>query len=167
MGMESFNIMMLPENISISRNNDYWKLCGKTEIKLDVIEDDLVNMCIVTDKNNEYIFKQCIDIKVYETNKLFQGFEFRGCLSCLEEGVKACYDFYECWKEKIPLKIYVLNEEIKAKNCNDLYEVICYMYSEKIKIFKRQYGNIELKVTSGNFYNEIKKRKRWYYKIFS
>ena len=165
--MESFNIMMLSENISINQNKEYWKLYGTTEINLDVIKDDLAKMCTVTSKNNEYVFKQCIDIKVYENNQLFQGFELRGCLSYLREGVKVCYDFYECWKEKIPLNIFVLNQEVKVENFNALYEVVCFMYSEKIRIFKKQYGNIELKVTSGNFYDEIRKRQRWYYKIFS
>lgn len=56
---------------------------------------------------------------------------------------------------------------IKIENENDLYETICYMYSEKIKIFKKQYGDVKLKVTSGNFYREIRWRKKWYYKIFS
>ena len=65
------------------------------------------------------------------------------------------------------LNIFVLNQEVKVENFNALYEVVCFMYSEKIRIFKKQYGNIELKVTSGNFYDEIRKRKRWYYKIFS
>ena len=31
MGMESFNIMMLSENISINQNKEYWKLYGTTE----------------------------------------------------------------------------------------------------------------------------------------
>ena len=60
--MESFNIMMLSENISINQNKEYWKLYGTTEINLDVIKDDLAKMCTVTSKNNEYVFKQCIDI---------------------------------------------------------------------------------------------------------
>lgn len=46
-------------------------------------------------------------------------------------------------------------------------ETICNMYSEKIEIFKKQYGCVELKVTSGNFYYEIRRRKKWYYKIFT
>ena len=37
--MESFNIMMLSENISINQNKEYWKLYGTTEINLDVIKD--------------------------------------------------------------------------------------------------------------------------------
>ena len=70
-------------------------------------------------------------------------------------------------KDIVPLNIFVLNELINIENENDLYETICYMYSEKINIFKKQYGDIELKVTSGNFYQEIRRRKKWYYKIFS
>ena len=47
------------------------------------------------------------------------------------------------------LNIFVLNQEIRVENFNELYEVIYFIYSEKIKIFKKQYGNIELKVKQG------------------
>ena len=167
MGMESYNIMILPENVNIVREKEYWKLCGTTEIFVSVIENELKKLCINSSKNNEYILNQCGDIKMYKDKMLFQGFELRGCFSYLEGGVKICYEFYEFWKDIVPLNIFVLNELINIENENDLYETICYMYSEKINIFKKQYGDIELKVTSGNFYQEIRRRKKWYYKIFS
>lgn len=167
MGMESYNIMLLPENVSIVREKEYWKLCGATEIYINVIEDELKKLCINSSKNNEYILKECVDIKVYEKKMFFQGFELRGCLSYLEGGIKICYEFYKFWKDIVPLNFFVLNQIINIENENDLYETICYMYSEKIKIFKKQYGDTELRVTSGNFYHEIRKRNKWYYRIIS
>ena len=166
MGMESYNIMLLPKNINIKREDAYWKLCGTTDILLNAIEDDLEKLCIKVNKNKEYVFAQCIDVKLHGDKIFFQGFELRGCLSYLA-GVEACYNFYEFWKNKIPLNIFILNQIVNVESSNDLYETICYMYSEKIKLFNKQYGDIELKVTSGNFYREIKKRKRWYNKLFS
>lgn len=167
MGMESYNVMILPVNINIIKDKEYWKLCGNTEMNISAIEHELAKLCINSGKNNEYILNQCVDIKVYKENMQFQGFELRGCLSYLKGGVETCYDFYSFWKDIVPLNIFILNQMVKVENANDLYEVVCSMYSEKIKIFKKQYGDIELKVTSGNFYHEIKKRKRWYYKVFS
>lgn len=167
MGLESYNIMILPKNVSIIRDNEYWRLCGTSEVRLNVIEDNMMKICRRTGKNAEYVLNKCLDIKLYEDKLFFQGFEIRGCLSYLKGGIEECYNFYEFWKDKIPLNIFVLNQLVKVESVNDLYEVICYMYSEKIKIFKNQYGDIELKVTSGNFYHKIKKRNKWYYKIFS
>ncbi len=166
MGMESYNIMLLPENVSIIREKEYWKLCGATEIYLNIIEDELKKLCMISNENNEYIFKECVDIKVYKEKMFFQGFEMRGCLSYLE-GINTCYEFYKFWKDIVPLNFYVLNQIINIENADDLYEIICNMYSEKIKIFKKQYGDVELRVTSGKFYREIRRRNKWYYKIIS
>ena len=126
MGMESYNIMILPENVNIVREKEYWKLCGTTEIFVSVIENELKKLCINSSKNNEYILNQCVDIKMYKDKMLFQGFELGGCFSYLEGGVKICYEFYEFWKDIVPLNIFVLNELINIENENDLYETICY-----------------------------------------
>ena len=75
MGMESYNIMILPENVNIVREKEYWKLCGTTEIFVSVIENELKKLCINSSKNNEYILNQCVDIKMYKDTMLFQGFE--------------------------------------------------------------------------------------------
>ena len=166
MGMESFNIMMLPENVSIVRDNEWWNLQGTAQVKVNIIRNQLSNICNIDNGNNEYIYNDCIDIKVYDNEQCFQGFELRGCLSYLEKGIEYCFNFYEYWKDKIPLKIYILNKPIDVQDSKDLYKIICDMYSEKINIFRKQYGNIEIKVTSGKFYNEIKKRSKWYYKLF-
>ncbi len=39
------------------------------------------------------------------------------------------------------------------------------MYNDKITIFQKQYGHVQFKVTCDEFYKEIKKRNKWYYKI--
>lgn len=165
--MESYNIMILPKQISIIRDNEYWRLSGETKIYLNAIEEGLTKLCDKGGNNGEYLFSKCIDVKLYKDKMFFRGFELRGCLSYLSGGIEACYDFYRFWSDIIPLDIYIFNEKVEVESANDLYESICCKYSKKIEIFKKQYGDIELRVTSGNFYHEIKKQNKWYYKIFS
>lgn len=167
MGMESFNIMILPENVNIIRDREYWRLCGTTEIAIESVENELKEMCNMQRKDKEYVMDECIDIKLYENEQYFQGFELRGCLSYIRGGIEDCYNFYEYWKDKIPLKICILNQVVEVRDASELYQTLCNMYSKKIQIFKRQYDDIELKTTSSSFYTKIKKRKRWYYKLFS
>lgn len=168
MGIESFNIMILPKNVNIIRDGEYWRLCGTTEIAIESVENELKEMYnIRRKKREEYVMDECIDVKLYENEQCFQGFELRGCLSYLRGGIEVCYNFYEYWKDKIPMKVCILNQVVQVIDVSELYQTLCNMYSQKIKIFKKQYGDIELKTTSGSFYIEIKKRKRWYYRLFS
>ncbi len=68
-------------------------------------------------------------------------------------------------KKIVPLKIYILNQEVKAENAKQLNKFIRSMYNDKITIFQKQYGHVQFKVTCDEFYKEIKKRNKWYYKI--
>lgn len=166
MGMESYNVTILPENVSIIRDNEYWILCGASDINIDIIHDRLARLCGRNNQCHEYVFNECIDVKVYEDNMQFQGLELRGCLSYLKGGSEECYNFYKLLGSELDLNIFIMNKKINIKNSDDLYNAICIMYSEKIEIFRKQYGNIELKMTSGGFYQEMKRRRRWYNKIF-
>lgn len=166
MGMESYNILILPENVSIIRDNEYWRLLGASDVNIDIIYDRLAKLCGRSNQWHEYVFDQCIDVKVYEENMQFQGFELRGCLSYLKGGSEECYNFYKLLGSEIDLNVFIMHKKINIKNSDDLYNAICIMYSKQIEIFRKQYGNIELKVTSGGFYQEMERRGRWYNKIF-
>lgn len=166
MGMESYNILILPENVNIIRDGEYWRLQGASDINIDIILDRLTKLCGRSYQRYEYVFNQCIDVKVYEDNMQFQGFELRGCLSYLKGGSEECHNFYKLLGSELDLNIFIMHKKINIKNSDDLYNAICIMYSEKIEFFRKQYGNIELKVTSGGFYQEMERRSRWYNKIF-
>ncbi len=76
-----------------------------------------------------------------------------------------CWDFYEVWNRRVPLKIYVLNQEIEVKNSEELYEVVSEKYKEKIEIFKKSYGDIEVKATGSEFRKIINKQNNWLYRL--
>lgn len=166
MGMESYNIMLLAHNVSIVKKHEYWGLSNYSDMSENTIKKAINQLCNCGMKENEYVFRDIIDVKVYCENNYFQGIETRGCISCLEEGIKRFYELYYKMNEIIPIHVYVLDQRIDIHNENELYDTICNLYSDKINLFKRQYGDEELIVSSGGFYNEINKRKKWYYKIF-
>ena len=166
MGMESYNILMLPENVNIIRDDECWRLQGTSDINIDIILDRLTKLCGRSKQRHEYVFNQCIYVKVCEDNMQFQGFELRGCLSYLKGGSEECYNFYKLLGSELDLNIFIMHKKINIKNSDDLYNAIRIMYSEKIDIFRKQYGNIELKMTSGGFYQEMERRGKWYNKIF-
>lgn len=166
MGLESYNVTILPENVSIIRDKEYRRLCGASDINIGMIYDRLTKLCGGNNQRHKYVFNKCIDVMVYEDNMKFQGFELKGCLSYLKGGSEECYNFYKLLGSEVNLNIYILNKKINIKDSDDLYNAISTMYSEKIEIFRKQYGNIELKMTCGGFYQEMERRKRWYNKIF-
>lgn len=166
MGMESFNIMILPCNINIVRNKEYWGLSGTTEIKVDFVTAEIRKMRNIKKKKGGYVIERCIEVKLYEKDNCFQGFELRGCLSYLKGGIDICYNFYNYWEARIPMKLYIHNQEVEVHSSTELYKVISNMYFEKINIFAKQYGSIEMKVTCGDFYRKIK-RKIWLHKVNS
>lgn len=166
MGIESFNIMALPEEVNIVRDKEYWYLDGSSHLLVKNIERELDKIGAIKSGNGEWILEDCLEIKEYREEAFFQGFEVRGCLSCMQYGVNLFYEFFEVFNKSIvPLKVYIFNKEIIIEDAQQLYILIKTLYNEKISIFQKQYGDIEIKVTCSNFYNEVKKRKKWYYKL--
>lgn len=167
MGMESYSITLLPSDVNIIRKNDYWYLEGCSELLIQDFE--LLFNKIGAERRGDviWVMNNCIELIQFSNNKFFQGLEVRGCLSYLEEGIGLCYDLIKFLNDNIlKMNIYILNQKVEIETAQDLYNIINNMYKDKITIFNRQYGNIELKITSGEFYKEIKKRRKWYYKIF-
>lgn len=167
MGIESFNITVLPHQVSIVSEGGYWRLEGTSTLDLKKVDEKLKILGAVKCKCNDWVIDDCIEIREYTCKGYFQGLELRGCLSNIKSGTELCCRLIETMdKEIIPLNVFVLNKKINFKNSEELYEVLQDMYGNKITIFNKQYGNIQLKVTCREFYKEIKKRKKWYYKIF-
>lgn len=164
MGMDNFNITLLYDNVTVVRERGFWKLEGFSNYMLKEVHDYLIMMCD-TNKNGHHIYDECIDVRIHESRGWFQGFELVGCLSFLKGGVKDCWDFYEVWNRRVPLKIYVLNQEIEVKNSEELYEVVSEKYKEKIEIFKKSYGDIEVKATGSEFRKIINKQNNWLYRL--
>lgn len=165
MGMDNFNITLLYDNVTVVREKEYWKLKGFSDHNIGEIYDYLITICD-KDKNDHWIYDNCIDVRLYNSCGWFQGFELVGCLSFLKGGVEECYNFYELWNRRMPLKIYVLDQEIEVKNFKELYQIVSEKNKDKIEIFKKSYGDIEVKATGSNFRKIINKQNNWLYKLF-
>ena len=167
MGMESFNIMLLSENVSIVKGKEYWSLGGKSHLLLEEIEEQLGKNGAMKSGNSEWILEDCLEIKEYTEGIFFQGMEVRGCLSCMQYGVNLCYHLLKVLcNEGIVLKVYIFNQEIQVEDAQQLYQTVKMMYRDKIQIFEKYYGKSEIKVTCSNFYHEVEKRNKWYYKLW-
>lgn len=169
MGMESFSIIALPYQVNIVKEEEYWYLKGSSEILSKEFESQLKSIGAIKYNSNddEWILDDCIEMKEYKYNDFFQGLEIKGCLSYLRQGAELCYELLKKLDDKIvPLKVFILHEKVEFKDSEELYFHLNEKYNDKIRIFQKQYNSIELKVTCGNFYKEIEKRKKWYYKIF-
>ncbi len=166
MGMESFNIMALADEVYIIRKNQYRYINGTSNIHYKNFKLELDQLSNITRDDFKWVLDNCIEILGYHSNGFFQGIELRGCFAYLDESIDLCFKLIDIISKKIvPLKIYILNQEVKAENSKQLREFIRNMYNDKITIFQKQYGHVQFKVTCGEFYKEIKKRNKWYYKI--
>lgn len=167
MGMESFSIIALPDGVDIIRDKEYRHLKGNSNIFFKDFELELGKLeNIVRRGECGWVLDDCIEIIVYNSNGFFQGIELKGCLSYLDDGVDLGYDFIEIIRKKIvSLKIYIFNREVEVGNSKQLCKLIKEMYSDKIAIFQKQYNDVKLKATCGEFYREMKNRKKWYYKL--
>ena len=67
-------------------------------------------------------------------------------LFCIfDESIDLCFKLIDIISKKIvPLKIYILNQEVKAENSKQLREFIRNMYNDKITIFQKQYGQCSI-----------------------
>ena len=168
MGMENIDIMALTKETNICRKNEYWFLEGVGNLPLSRIEEYFRTHKIKKVNNKDWVLNKCIEIRVYSEGLHFQGFEFKICISYLKKGINICYDFLQMFNKDITgLDIYILNKKIKAENSFELYDIINTMYEDKINMFKKQYGNVEIKTTSGNFYSKIRHYNKLYYKLFA
>ena len=167
MGMESFHILLLPQEVSIVTEQGCWRLEGKSGAPQDVFEEKLERMGAVKRGEAEWELEHCVEMRIWQCGGFCQGLEMRGCLACIRQASDLCYEVIKSLEEgRDALRVYILNEETKADSAEALYEHICGRYHDKIAQFCRCFPNISFKVTCGEFYREIKRRESWFYKIY-
>ena len=167
MGIESYSTLVLFQNVTTMTNNGNWKIVGKSKYYTNKLTDILKSMQMENTYDNDWIYDKSIEIKIYEEDNCIQGIEIRGCFSYLEEGIENCYTIIKNIKKVInQLNIYILNEKVCIENKYELESLICEKYKGKIEIFKKQYNNIRLKVTCGEFYYEIYENRKWHRKLY-
>ena len=166
MGMESYQITVLVKGVLIEYEDSYQKLIGSSEIDVSDVREKLRNIGAKRIQDIKWIFDDYLELYIYERNGKFQGIEIKGCISWIREGVKDSFQIINICKEWYgELDIYVLGEKIGCHSEEELGEFVQKVYEDKINFFNRQYNDIKLKVTCGNFYKEMERRSRWYYKL--
>ena len=166
MGMESYSIMIVPKEVSLVCEEGYQKIIGRSEIDIVDVEEKLKSKVGQFVMNGRFIYDECLELFLYQQEGKLQALELKGCLSWLKEGVKNSFQLISYLQDEYgELDTYVLNKKIEYEKESELHQEICIAYNDKIAIFEKQYGNIELKATCGNFYKEVVKHTKWYYKI--
>lgn len=167
MGMESYSITVLVKGISIAYENSFQKLIGISEVEIGEVEERLKKKGGQYVKDTRWTYNDNLELFIYQQNGKFQGLEIKGCLSWLDEGVKDCFQIINNFEEWYgTFDIYVLGAKVWCGNAEALYKYIYDVYYEKIQLFNKQYNNIKLKATCGKFYKEVKRKNKWYYKLF-
>lgn len=168
MGMESYNIIVLLNGVSIKYEDCYQKLIGKSVVKLLEIEARLRDIGVQHIQDLKWIYDDYLELFIYQGDGYFQGIEIKGCLSWLNGGVndsfKIINDLKE-WYDKV--EIYILGQKVEISREEEFYKNLYELYNEKIKLFNKQFNNIKLKATCGEFYKEINRQSKWYYKLFN
>lgn len=168
MGMEGYSILLTAREVQIIHRGSCWRLEGKSNYYSNDLNKILKEMNMDNTDDEEWVFDRCLELRIHSKDNYLQGIEMRGCLSHLEEGIRSCYEIIkQIDKKVVPVDIYILNERVKIASFTELYQVICEGYKDKIDIFKERYKDIKLKVTCKEFYKEVEKRNRWYYRVFS
>lgn len=167
MGMESYNVTALAKGVSYEFEDSYQKLIGSSEIDIFEVKDKLRSIGIQFIQDGRWIFEDYLELYIYEKNGKFQGMEIKGCISWIKEGVQDSFQIINKCKDWFgELEIYILGEKVPCHSEEEFDKYVQERYKNKIDLFNRQYNNIKLKVTCGNFYKEMNKRNRWYYKLF-
>jgi hypothetical protein len=161
MGMESFFVTLLPENMEFCFQDSIRKVCGNSEIfEVDwekVLRDRKFSIC----KNESYlILDDCIEMEVARNREGSAYIILRGCFSCFSESIKKMCSLIHCILNLInkEVKIDVLGETQKWEN-NSVSSAIYDSYIEKYNAFRNSYGDVKLLVPPSRFYKEYEKLK--------
>lgn len=171
MGMLEYSLTFIHENCRIVHEKGMWKLSGTSDLPVRQIEDLLAETCTccrvaeIEGASNEWVFDECIHILIFQEDGWFQGLELTGSLAYFDKGIEQCYACYERWSETIPLWISVLDQSVQAANCSEFYDVVAEVYGKKVEWFRRAYGDIEWKVSSGGFHRELRRRQGLWYRL--
>lgn len=160
MGLESFNIAIVSEYVEVSKNGESFCVMDKSNIKSYEIKNIFNDKCMKI-KDNMYIFNDCVDIFIYELENYLKYIELKGCFSCYNKCIESFYSLFSILNEKEKQKIYILDTEYKFHNREEFDSIIHKHYDLKRELFRRQYGENEIVVSSSNFYNQIKKQNNF------
>lgn len=162
MGMESYSIILVSNQVDFKIENSFWKLQGNSDIMITEIVRFLETLCKKTE--GTFVYNKIIDVFVIGENEFFQGLEIKGCLSCFNKGLEEIFDLYEKINIAFPVNIVISNQKEKINEKKFFIERMYSEYEDKFDFFQKQYGKKELIVSIKDFYRYNKKRKLLWWK---
>lgn len=161
MGMESFFVTLLPQNMEFCFQDSIRSVCGNSKIFEVDWEAILSNRNFSICKKESYlILDDCIEMEIARNREGSAYIILSGCFSCFSESIKKMSSVIECISNLVnkEVKIDVLGETKRWEN-NSISSVIYNSYLEKYNAFKDNYGDVKLLVPPSRFYKEYKKLK--------
>mgnify|MGYP000377407454 CR=1 FL=1 len=172
MGMESFFVTILPEDMEFSFLDGMRSVCGSSDILERDWEVILKNWSFSLSKRESYyILDNCIEMEIERNKENSAYIVLRGCFSCFDESInKMSYLInYISKLANGKITIDILGENVKWQQ-DILKRIIYNSYMEKNNAFNTNFGNVKLFVPPSRFYEEYKKLKnpvkRFIAKIF-
>jgi len=172
MGMESFFITILPENMDFCFSDGLRSVCGNSNIlELDWETILKSNNFSVSKNDTKFILDDCLEMDIEKSNSGSAYIILRGCFACFDECILEMENFValilNLTDKKI--KIDILGEFVKLEKAS-LDDVIRNSYKDKKNTFIHNFGNIRLHVSPSRFYKEYEKSKnplkKFVYQIF-
>ena len=161
MGMESFFVILLPENMEFCFPDNIRRVCGNSSAFEIDWEAVLSVRKFYVYKNESYlILDNCIEMEIVRNREGSAYIVLRGCFSCFSQSIeKMCclIDYISSLVNK-EIRIDILGESVKWENSN-INKTIFNSYMEKYNSFKSSFGDINLLVPPSRFYKEYEKQK--------
>ncbi|MDF2984758.1 MAG: hypothetical protein K0R50_268 [Eubacterium sp.] len=161
MGMESFFVTLLPENMEFCFQDNIRRVCGNSNLFEMDWEAVLSNRNFSINKKESYlILDDCIEMEIEKNKEGSSYIVLRGCFSCFSESIEkmCCLIDYISNLVNKEVRVDVLGESARWEN-SDVSRTIFDSYIEKNNSFKRSFGDINLLVPPSRFYKEYEKIK--------
>lgn len=165
MGIESFNMSLLPYGVKYEKSGEYRILNGKSDIMVDIFQSKINDFPFkINLKRKEFLSYTVDDIFeiLIQTNQenFIQGIEIRVCYACLDEGLNRIWDFIEYINKEV-INSYIwfsFSDSIKIKN-KSLFLDKCKEISQKrYEYFISIFGETNAPILSSDFYKWRRKQ---------
>lgn len=167
MGVESYFITFIPEEVKPNNSNGTIEFFGTSKIHISYVLECLkkqeFNICQIKESDwCWYLINDSLVMRIEHQNMNVQAISLEGCFSWYKEGLHLCYDIASFINSEIfSIKVYhplgIMNELMSREEfIEHLLTINNKKYGEFIKLF----GELKFKTSPEDFYKVYMKNKK-------